>query len=304
MSRRPESGEQKDKGEKITVERSDAPVWEAPHVRINSSTVVDKQGREILSRRTVSRVGSVDETKDGKGEGLVWQLKKGEGGNGTHKHDRGVGTEKNKAGIRTVGSDEEGDSEEEEGVDQGVEGRQEIQEITTISDGNVRERVKIKIQRTEDFRKLNRDMSRGVSFQVDVLESFNHGSEDQRQRMAETAASVLVDVIGVRTLRAKMGQLKARMGYHQPLYEIGLHNLTIRSGKGEKTNHSISGKSSRRGGEGRKDRAMLNGISTTLRPGRFTLLLGPPGSGKSTLLKSIAGVIGKSRFQMEVRGDR
>ncbi|KAK9906410.1 hypothetical protein WJX75_001426 [Coccomyxa subellipsoidea] len=34
---------------------------------------------------------------------------------------------------------------------------------------------------------------------------------------------------------------------------------------------------------------ILNGISGVLKPGRLTLLLGPPGSGKSTLLKALAG---------------
>lgn len=35
--------------------------------------------------------------------------------------------------------------------------------------------------------------------------------------------------------------------------------------------------------------AILNNVSTLLRPGRPTLVLGPPGAGKSTLLKAMAG---------------
>ena len=34
-----------------------------------------------------------------------------------------------------------------------------------------------------------------------------------------------------------------------------------------------------------------------LKPGRLTLLLGPPGSGKSTLLKAIAGKLGNTSLQ-------
>ena len=35
--------------------------------------------------------------------------------------------------------------------------------------------------------------------------------------------------------------------------------------------------------------AILNSMSSIIRPGRATLLLGPPGAGKSTLLKAMAG---------------
>ena len=34
---------------------------------------------------------------------------------------------------------------------------------------------------------------------------------------------------------------------------------------------------------------ILNGLSGTIRPGRLTLLLGPPSSGKTTLLKALSG---------------
>jgi ABC-type lipoprotein export system ATPase subunit len=34
---------------------------------------------------------------------------------------------------------------------------------------------------------------------------------------------------------------------------------------------------------------VLQGVSGVIKPGRFTLLLGPPSSGKSTLLKALAG---------------
>jgi len=35
--------------------------------------------------------------------------------------------------------------------------------------------------------------------------------------------------------------------------------------------------------------SILNGLSGTIKPGRLTLLLGPPSSGKTTLLKAISG---------------
>ena len=34
---------------------------------------------------------------------------------------------------------------------------------------------------------------------------------------------------------------------------------------------------------------ILSGLSGTIKPGRLTLLLGPPSSGKTTLLKALAG---------------
>ena len=34
-----------------------------------------------------------------------------------------------------------------------------------------------------------------------------------------------------------------------------------------------------------------------LKPGRLTLLLGPPGSGKSTLLKAVGGKLGNTSLQ-------
>jgi energy-coupling factor transporter ATP-binding protein EcfA2 len=36
---------------------------------------------------------------------------------------------------------------------------------------------------------------------------------------------------------------------------------------------------------------ILDGLSGVLRPGRYTLLLGPPGAGKSVLLKALAGKV-------------
>ena len=54
-------------------------------------------------------------------------------------------------------------------------------------------------------------------------------------------------------------------------------------------------------GEGTtRDVAILQGCSGVLRPGRFTLLLGPPGCGKSTLLRALAGRLG-SRHAVQVR---
>lgn len=37
---------------------------------------------------------------------------------------------------------------------------------------------------------------------------------------------------------------------------------------------------------------ILNGLSGTIKPGRLTLLLGPPSSGKTTLLKALSGKLG------------
>lgn len=36
---------------------------------------------------------------------------------------------------------------------------------------------------------------------------------------------------------------------------------------------------------------ILKGVTGVLKPGRLTLLLGPPGSGKTTLLKALAGLL-------------
>ena len=43
---------------------------------------------------------------------------------------------------------------------------------------------------------------------------------------------------------------------------------------------------------------ILDDISGALRPGRITLLLGPPGAGKSTLLNALAGRLQKSSLQV------
>lgn len=39
---------------------------------------------------------------------------------------------------------------------------------------------------------------------------------------------------------------------------------------------------------------ILKDVSGIIKPGRMTLLLGPPGSGKSTLLLALAGKLDKS----------
>ena len=44
---------------------------------------------------------------------------------------------------------------------------------------------------------------------------------------------------------------------------------------------------------------ILDDMSGALRPGRITLLLGPPGAGKSTLLNALAGRLQKSPLQVE-----
>lgn len=36
---------------------------------------------------------------------------------------------------------------------------------------------------------------------------------------------------------------------------------------------------------------ILKGVTGVLKPGRLTLLLGPPGSGKTSLLKALAGLL-------------
>ncbi|GAX74480.1 hypothetical protein CEUSTIGMA_g1929.t1 [Chlamydomonas eustigma] len=42
---------------------------------------------------------------------------------------------------------------------------------------------------------------------------------------------------------------------------------------------------------GRQPLSILGGLNGVLKPGRFTLLLGPPSSGKTTLLKALAGAV-------------
>lgn len=43
---------------------------------------------------------------------------------------------------------------------------------------------------------------------------------------------------------------------------------------------------------------ILNHISTVVKPGRATLVLGPPGAGKSTLLKAMAGKLSHHGLQV------
>ncbi|CAI5970638.1 unnamed protein product, partial [Closterium sp. NIES-65] len=46
--------------------------------------------------------------------------------------------------------------------------------------------------------------------------------------------------------------------------------------------------------DSRRPYPILHGCSGVLRPGRMTLLLGPPGAGKSTLMQALAGCHDKS----------
>lgn len=46
------------------------------------------------------------------------------------------------------------------------------------------------------------------------------------------------------------------------------------------------------------DFCLLDNLSGTLRPGRITLLLGPPGAGKSTLLNALAGGLQKATMKV------
>lgn len=43
---------------------------------------------------------------------------------------------------------------------------------------------------------------------------------------------------------------------------------------------------------------VLHGCSGTLKPGRLTLLLGPPSSGKTTLLRALAGKLAGGSLQV------
>jgi len=45
---------------------------------------------------------------------------------------------------------------------------------------------------------------------------------------------------------------------------------------------------------------VLSGCSGVLRPGRLTLLLGPPASGKTTLLKALAGKLGGGALEVSL----
>jgi ABC-type multidrug transport system ATPase subunit len=46
---------------------------------------------------------------------------------------------------------------------------------------------------------------------------------------------------------------------------------------------------------------ILDSISGVLKPGRLTLLLGPPSSGKSTLLKALSGALMHTGLQVSIK---
>lgn len=54
-------------------------------------------------------------------------------------------------------------------------------------------------------------------------------------------------------------------------------------------------------GEGNR-RTALDGVSLTVRPGEFVVLLGPSGCGKTTLLRSVAGLESPDSGEIEVNG--
>ncbi|WP_285017857.1 ABC transporter ATP-binding protein [Novosphingobium sp. fls2-241-R2A-195] len=51
-----------------------------------------------------------------------------------------------------------------------------------------------------------------------------------------------------------------------------------------------------------RDRAVLHGISATLRPGELTGIIGPNGAGKSTLVRALLGLIPATRGAVEIDG--
>eukprot|EP00878_Enallax_costatus_P004873 GHUV01005127.1.p1 GENE.GHUV01005127.1~~GHUV01005127.1.p1 ORF type:complete len:323 (+),score=94.08 GHUV01005127.1:294-1262(+) len=53
----------------------------------------------------------------------------------------------------------------------------------------------------------------------------------------------------------------------------------------------------------RHTHTILQGVSGVLKPGRLTLLLGPPGSGKTVLLKALAGNLHHQAAHLHVHGD-
>lgn len=181
---------------------------------------------------------------------------------------------------------------------------------TLDKQGDVKEKVKInvRIQRTKDFKGVESKWHM-PSFEVDVLDSFSasDGTGTSGGRTPEEmAASVLVDVIGLSTLRRRLREAHARVGYSIPRYEVQMDRLSVtpkkaRGGKRTAAGAAAAGGGGGGGGEGQggapgkgavwTPNPMLKNISTTIRPGRFTLVMGPPGSGKSTCCVCALGVI-------------
>ncbi|CAI5480135.1 unnamed protein product [Closterium sp. Yama58-4] len=136
--------------------------------------------------------------------------------------------------------------------------------------------------------------------QVD-LRALSHA---QRERLVERALETLDQ-----DNEAFLTKLKSRLdrvGLSVPSVEVRFEDVNVEAGVyvGTRalptllnfTRNSIAAALHSLGVEldARRPYPILHGCSGVLRPGRMTLLLGPPGAGKSTLLQALAGCLDKS----------
>ncbi|CAI7732467.1 unnamed protein product [Closterium sp. NIES-54] len=136
--------------------------------------------------------------------------------------------------------------------------------------------------------------------QVD-LRALSHA---QRERLVERALETLDQ-----DNEAYLTKLKARLdrvGLAVPAVEVRFEDVHVEAGVyvGTRalptllnfTRNSLAAalRSLRVVPDSRRPYPILHGCSGVLRPGRMTLLLGPPGSGKSTLMQALAGCHDKS----------